>query len=80
MNTPLRWETDGTSRIPFAVYTDEAGHRHLVGGQSLRLDARETVILAGVGHPAPPAVVLDVVDDVGQEPLIVHHLKATQLR
>jgi salicylate 5-hydroxylase large subunit len=24
---PIHWETDGTSRIPFAVYTDEDRHK-----------------------------------------------------
>ena len=27
MSTPLNWETPGTSRIPFAVYTDEDRHK-----------------------------------------------------
>ena len=24
---PIHWETDGTSRVPFAVYTDEDRHK-----------------------------------------------------
>ena len=27
---PIHWETEGTSRVPFAVYTDEDRHLSLI--------------------------------------------------
>ena len=85
----IRWETDGTSRIPFQAYTDEAlyrkeldrlfynGHWCYVGLEAEIPNAGDFKRTVIGGSACPPAMLATLEDDFGVE--VIHAWGMTEL-